>query len=110
MYRTAGDGGDLIEIAFQRCWSCLPLLLRLQKQFRLGQNPLARLLGSGFAPGVVEQGGLPRGPVLLREDLRHALAVRLVDARHRRQMAHGDLRGDAALAHLLLDRFGKRFH
>src|SRR5271154_5325174 len=71
--RPPGDGGDLIEIAFQRGFRCcFPLaLFRLEKQLRLGENPLAGLPGSGIAPGVVEQLGLPRGPVLLREDLRH---------------------------------------
>ncbi len=108
--RAAGDRDDLIEIAFQRgrCW--LPWPLRFQKQFRLGENALPRLLGLCIAPGVVEQGGLARGPILLREDLRHALALFAVDARHRRQIAHGNLRRDTAFAHELLDGLGQRFH
>ena len=48
--------------------------------------------------------------MLLREDLRHALALVRIDARRWCQKAHGNLRGDAAVAHLLLDRFRKRFH
>jgi hypothetical protein len=49
------DGGDLIQIAFQRCLGGLPLLrLRFQKQLRFGKDPLARLLGSGVAPSVVQ--------------------------------------------------------
>ena len=47
--------------------------------------------------------------MLLREDLGHALALVRIDARRRRQKAHGNLRGDAALAHLLLDGFRQRF-
>ncbi len=105
----AGDREDLIEIAFQRCFYWLRLLPRFQKQFRLGQNPRTGQ-ASGVAPGVVEIGGLARRPMLLREDLRQALALLGIDARRRRQIAHGNLRGDVAVAHLLLDRFRKRFH
>lgn len=110
--RPPGDGGDLIEIAFQRGFRCcFPLaLFRLEKQLRLGENPLAGLPGSGIAPGVVEQLGLPRGPVLLREDLRHPLTLLAVDARHRSQIPHGDLRGDTALADLLLHGFRQCVH
>ena len=105
----AGDCDDLIEIAFQRCFYGLRLLPRFQKQFRLGQNPLTgKALGA--APGVVEIGGLPGGPMSLSEDLRHALALLRIDARRRRQIAHGNLRGEVAVAHLLLDRFRERFH
>jgi hypothetical protein len=63
-----------------------------------------------FSPGVVEIGGLARGPMLLREDLRHALTLLGIDARRRRQIAHGNLRGDVAVAHPLLDRFRERVH
>jgi len=105
----AGDRDDPIEIAFQRCFYWLRLLPRFQKQCRLGQNPFPRQ-SLGVAPGVVEIGGLARGPMLLREDLRHALALLRIDARRRRQIAHRNLRGDVAVAHLLLDRFRKRFH
>ena len=107
--RAAGDRHDLIEIAFQGGGWCLPLLPRFQKQDRLGENALA---GNAFgvAPGVIEVGGLARGPMLLREDLRHALALFLIDSRHWRQIAHRNLRGDPALAYQLLDGFRKRFH
>lgn len=109
--RPPQDGGDLIEVAFQRRWRCwLLLLLRLQKQFRRGENPFARLLGSGIAPRVVEQCGLPRGPGLFAEDLRHAHALLAIDARHRRQIPHGDLRREAAVADLLLHRFRQCVH
>lgn len=107
--RPAGDGDDLVEIAFQRCVGWLPLLPRFCKQVRFGQNPFSRQ-SLCVAPGVVEIGGLARGPMLLREDLRHALALLGIHTRRRRQIAHGNLRGDVAVAYLLLDRFGKRFH
>lgn len=48
--------------------------------------------------------------MLLREDLRHALALLRINARRRRQIAHGNLRGEVAVAHLLLDRFRERLH
>lgn len=46
----------------------------------------------------------------LREDPRQRRALLRIDAGRRRQITHGDLRGEVAVAHLLLDRFGKRFH
>jgi len=109
LQRAAGDRDDLIEIAFQRGFYWLPWPLRFHKQCRLGENPLT---GNAFgvAPGVVELRGLPRGPMLLREDLRHALALFLIDSRRGRQVSHGDLRGDTALADLLLYRFRQCFH
>ena len=105
--RAAGDRDDLIELAFQRdlCW----LPLRFNKQFRLGENPFPGK-AFGVAPGTIESGGLARGPMLLREDLRDALALIRIDSRRGSQIAHGDLRGDTALADQLLDGLGKRFH
>lgn len=109
--RTPRDGGDLIQIAFERCFPWLPLpLLRFEKQLRLGENPLTRLLGSGVAPRTVEHCGAARGPVALREDHRHPLAMFHAASRHRSQIPHGDLRGDAAFAHLLLHRFRQGVH
>ena len=108
--RPARDGDDLIEIGFERCLCRRLLLLCFQKQFRLGENPFTRLLASGIAPRVVKQFGLPRGPVLCGEDLRHAPAMFHIDARHRSQIPHGDLRRDAPFAHLLLHRFRQCFH
>jgi hypothetical protein len=112
-HRPPRDGDDLIQIVFERCFCWLPLLLplfRFQKQLRLGENPFAGLLASGIAPGGVEQFGLPRGPVLLREDLPHPFTLRAVDARHRRQMPHGDLRRDASRSDLLLHNLRQCFH
>lgn len=108
-HRPAGDGDDLVEIAFQRCFYWRWLLPRFCKQVRFGQNPRAGQ-SAGVSPGVVEIGGLARGPMLLREDLRHALTLLGIDARRRRQIAHGNLRGDVAVAHPLLDRFRERVH
>jgi hypothetical protein len=104
------DGDDLVQLGFQRWrrWR-RRWLLRLQKQSRLGENPLARQ-PFGAAPGVVECGRLARGPVLLSEHLRHAQALFRADSRHRRQIAHRDLRGDLALAHHLLHLFRQCFH
>lgn len=86
------------------------LLLGFQKQLRLGENPFAHLFGSGIAPRAVEQFGLPRGPVSLREHLRHPFTLLAVDARHRGQIPHGDLRRYTAFADLLLHRFRQRVH
>jgi hypothetical protein len=108
--RPPQDGGDLIEVAFQRCWRCWLLLRRFQKQFRRGENPFARLFGPGIAPRVVDQCSLPRGPGLVAEDLRHAHALLAIDARHWSQIPHGDLRRDATVADLLLHRFRQCVH
>ena len=107
--RVAGDRDDLIEIAFQRSFCWLPLLPRSQKQGGLGENAFAGH-AFGIAPSVVEVGGLAGGPMLLRENLGHALALFWIDSRRGRQIAHGDLRGDLAFAHQLLRRFRQRFH
>ena len=109
--RTPRDCDDLIQIAFERCCYRLPwLLLRFQKQLRLGKNPLACLLGYGFAPSGVEKRGLPRGPGMLCEYMRHPHALFRVDSRHRSQIPHGDLRCDASFADLPLHRFRQGFH
>lgn len=107
--RAAGDGDDLVELAFQVGRWGLALLARFQKEFRLSENAFAGQ-AFGVAPGVVEVGGLARSPMLLREDLRHALALFWIDPRRGCQIAHGDLRGDLAFAHQLLHRFRQRFH
>jgi hypothetical protein len=105
------DGNNLIQIAFECCrFGRRLLLLRFQKQLWCGKDALSLWYVFSVAPSVVEQGGLPRGPVLLGEGLRYPLAMLGADSRHRRQIPHGDLRRDAALAHLLLHRFRQRFH
>jgi len=108
--RSPRDGDDRVQLTFQRCrrWWWL-LLLRFQKQFRLSENTLAHR-AFGVTPCVIERGGLARGPVLLGESLRHPHALFGIDSRHRSQIAHSDLRGDLALAYLLLDGLGQRVH
>jgi len=86
------------------------LLLCFQEQLWLGENPFTSLLGFGLAPGVVEQRGLPRGPGMLCEYMRHPDTLFHVDARHRSQIPHGDLRSDAPFADLLLHRFRQCLH
>lgn len=110
--RTPCDGDDLIQVAFERdCFCWLPLLLlRPQKQLRLGENPLARLPAYRFAPSVVKQRGLPRGPGMLCEYMRHPDTLFNVDSRHRSQIPHSYLRSDAPLADLLLHRFRQCLH
>ena len=110
--RTLRNCHGLIQIAFERyCFCWLPLQrLCFQKQLRLGENPFARLLGSCLAPGVVEQRGLPCGPGMLCEHVCHPHALFRVDSRHRSQIPHCDLRGDASFADLPLDRFRQGFY
>ena len=99
--RTLGHGDDLRQLFFQRGgWR-----LGFEKQLRLGEDAFAHH-AAGVAPGLVERGGLPRGPRLRGEGLRHPLAVVQVEARHRRQETHGDLGGNLAFTHLLLHRYG----
>jgi len=43
--------------------------------------------------------------MLFDQDRGQAQAIIGVDARHRHQILHGHLRGDLAVAHVLLDRF-----
>jgi len=103
-----GNGDDLVQFAVQRGWGRL-LLLRFEKQLWVGQNALAHR-AFGIAPGVVECGGLTRGPVLVGEDCRHLEALLAAHSRHRHQVPHGDLRPDLAFAHLLLDCLRQRLH
>jgi len=59
--------------------------------------------GRGGAPGGVQLPGLPRVAVMLSEHSGHPLAVFQADAGYRHQELHGDVGGDFALPHLLLD-------
>jgi hypothetical protein len=47
---------------------------------------------------------------MLCEYVRHPHAMFRVDSHHRSQIPHGDLRGDASFADLLLHRFRQCFH
>lgn len=103
--RALRDGGDLVQFLFQRG----RLRLRFAEQLGLGEDALAHHAGRA-APGLVERAGLPHGPRLRGEGFRHRPAMLRIDARHRRQVTHGDLRRDPAFADLLLDRFRQQFH
>jgi hypothetical protein len=85
------------------------LPLRFQKQFRLGQDALADH-ARAIPPGGIELSSLPRGAMVLDESGSHLRALLQADARYRHQILHGQLRGDLAFAHLLLDGFRQQFH
>ena len=110
---TVGDGDDHRQIPQQFLgWSWRlrrDLLMGFQKQFGRIQNPLAYRRGC-VAPGRVEFAGLAAVEAVLRKRIGHALAVLGVGARHRRQILHGDMRGDLASTDALLHGFRKLFH
>ena len=85
------------------------LPLRLQKQFRLGQDALADHTRA-VPPGGIELSGLPRVAMVLDESGSHLRALLQADARHWDEVLHGQLRGDLAFAHLLLDGFRQQLH
>ena len=80
------------------------LPLRFQKQFRLGQDAFADHTRA-VPPGGIELSGLPRVAMVLDEGGGHLLTLLQADARHWDEVLHGQLRGDLAFAHLLLDGF-----
>src|ERR1019366_7808089 len=81
----------------------LRLPLRFQKQIRSGEDTLAHLARS-IAPGFVQLPGFARGAMLGGERGGHAPAIVHIDARHRNQILHRQLRRDLPFADLLLDR------
>ena len=102
------DGQRHFQIAHHLfgCWCGYwrRLALCLEKQLRLGQDALTNS-ACALAPGRVELLGRACVAMLFDEDRGQALAVIGVDARHRRQVLHCDLRRDLAVAHVLLNRF-----
>jgi len=110
---TTQDGDHHIQIAFhlfdRRRLGGRWLPLRFQKQFRLGENALANR-ACAFAPGRIQLPGLPRIAMMLDESGGHPLAMLRIHPRHRHQTLHRHLRGDLALAHLLLNRFRQQLH
>src|ERR1035441_5786586 len=86
----------------QSCGRWLPL--RFQKQFRLGEDALADH-ARAVPPGGIELPSLPRVAMVLDESGGHLRALLQADARHWDEVLHGQLRGDLAFAHLLLDDF-----
>ena len=101
------DGNRHLQIALQSGRSRLGgwrLPLRFQKQFRRGEDALADH-ARALPPGGIELSGLPRIATVLHECGRHPRAVFQVDARHRHQILHRQLRAQRSFAHLLLDAF-----
>ena len=61
------------------------------------------------APGGIQLPGLPRIAVILSERCGHPLAVLQIDAGNRHQKLHRHVRGDSALAYVLLDGLWQKF-
>ena len=83
--------------------------LGFEKQLGLIEKTLANQ-GRGVAPSGIQLPGLPRVAVMLNEHGGHALAVVQADARHRHQKLHGQVGGELALTHLLLDGLRQKIH
>ena len=88
--------------------SSYSLLLRFQKQFRLGEDAVADHVRA-VPPGSIKLRGLPCVAMVLDESGGHACAVVHIDSRHRHQILHRQLRAESAFAHLLLDGFRQQF-
>jgi len=105
------DGNRHLQIALEsgrgRTGGRLPL--RFQKQFRLGQDALANH-ARAVPPGGIELPGLPRAELMLGERRCHPLAIVQIDARHRHEKLHGQVRRNLAFAHLLLNGVREKFH
>jgi len=84
------------------------LPLRFEKQLGLVEDPFSNR-GRAIAPGGIQLTGLPRVASMLGEHRGHPLAGVQADTRHRRQKLHRQMRGDPALAHLLLDGLRQKF-
>lgn len=82
--------------------------LRFQKKLRLFQDPLPRA-GCAVAPGRIDLSGLPGVKSVRGKSVGHPSAVFEAHAGRRYQELHGNVGGDLARAHLLLDRLGKKF-
>jgi hypothetical protein len=80
------------------------LALCFEEQLRLGQDALANR-ARAFAPGRIELLGCACVAMLFDQDRGQAQAIVGVDPRHRHQILHRHVRGDLAVAHVLLDRF-----
>jgi hypothetical protein len=77
------------------------LLLCLEKQLWLFQHP-APYFWRGPPPGGIQLPSLTAAAKVLGQDLRHALAVLRMGARHGHQKLHGHMGRYFALAYLLL--------
>jgi hypothetical protein len=105
---AAQDGHRHLQIAHHLfgCWCdyrrCLALCF--QKQLRLSQDAVANG-ACAFAPGRVELLGRACIAMVFDKDRGQAQAIIGIHARHRHQILHRYLRGDPAVAHVLLNRF-----
>jgi len=80
----------------------------LEKQRRFLENPQPHP-GRPVAPGGIQLARLAAGELMRGECSGHLFAVAEIGARHRYEELHGHVRGDLALAHLLLDCVRKKF-
>jgi len=106
------DGQRHLQVALQgirRRTGGRRLPLRFQKQFRLGEHARANY-ARAVPPGGIELPGLPRVATMLDEGGGHPRAVLHLDARHRHQILHRQVRRQLAFTHLLLDRFRQHLH
>ena len=85
------------------------LPLRLQKQLRLIQKPLANRRCRA-APGCIQLSRFSTAQPATRKPLCHAPAVVRLGPRHRDQELHRHMRCDRTVAHLLLHAVGKQLH
>ena len=111
--RAVRDGGQHLQVA-QQFGGCggggFPFLpLRFEKQLRRIQEALADRRRC-LAPGGIQLAGFACIAVVLRQDRGHPLAILQALARHRHQKLHRHLRGNFALAHLLLNGFRQKLH
>jgi hypothetical protein len=97
------------EFGGRRCRSFrFRLPLRFEKQRGIVEQALPDHRWAA-APGGIQLPGLPDVAVMLGERRGHPLAVLQVDAGYRHQKLHRYVRGDFALAYLLLDGFRQKF-
>jgi hypothetical protein len=111
---AADEGGGHLQIAQQSANSgggSLGFGLRLgfEKQLGLFEKPLADQ-GRAVTPSGIQLPGLPRSAVVLNKSGGHSLAVVQVDARDWYQKLHGQVGGELAFAHLLLEGLGEKIH
>jgi hypothetical protein len=108
-----GDCHQHFQIAHQFfCWGGrwfgLWLPLRFQKQLGLRENALASF-ARAIAPAGVQLRGLSGIAMEFGERRSHLPAVLQTHARHGCEKLHRHVRGDLAVAHLLLNDFGQQF-
>lgn len=87
----------------------LRLPLCFEKQLGIIENAFADRWRT-FAPRCIQLAGFTRITVVLGEDRCHPLAIFQALAGNRHQILQRHLRGDLALAHLLLNPFRQNLH